>query len=275
MDNTPYQKQAPDEEQIAELLASIQVYPGESFQQRMQRSPWKRKQNLRLNWLIHINPAQRAGFLVAIFSGLILLTLFTAPFTRGLAKQIYRFFVASERNTLSIQITNTPEISEQSSILSPTFSTTIEDAQKLAGFDLHSITNLPEGMEIEGAVYDAVRKAILVRYTGENQTILFTQRKVSEIQEYASIGADASVQTVQVRGRTGEYALGGWEIISISPVDSNNAQNPSQTVGLIWDKESTLRTLRWEEDSFFYEIVYARPEAFTIDEVLEIAESIR
>ena len=97
------------------------------------------------------------------------------------------------------------------------------------------------------------------------------QRENDRVQEYSSVGPEATAEFVTVRGVQGEYIPGGW-VVKTQATPQPGSE--SQTIDLIWENQAGMATLRWEENGFVYEIIVTSPQNFPQKEVLTIAESM-
>jgi hypothetical protein len=262
----------PSEEQIVTLFSRFQPKPGQSFYQRMSKAPWSQESHLRsINNHMLSRVIRLASFTIITFL-LILLPLLFTPSLLSNARQLLRFFWVNDENFRSIEVTFTPTSTSESPFPELSFPLSIQEAAVTAGFQLKTLTTLPAGVILDGAAYDPTRAAVLIRYTGEGKTILFTQRENDRLKEYASVGPDATPEIVTVRGVHGEFIPGGWV------VQTQSTPQPgleSQTVNLIWENQAGMATLRWEENGYVYEIVVTSLQNISQDEILAIAESMR
>jgi len=201
----------------------------------------------------------------------ILIPFFFTPSLLSNARQMFRFFGVSDKNSRSIEVTHTPTSTSNSLLSEPAFALSLGEAAKTAGFQINTLASLPTGLVLEGAAFDPNRHAVLVRYAGEGRTVLFTQRENKYINEYASVGPEASGEFVMVRGVQGEYIPGGWVVQSqVTPQPGME----TATIELVWENQAGMATLRWEENGFDYEIILTGPQNIAKEEILAIAESM-
>jgi hypothetical protein len=216
--------------------------------------------------------AAAAVFLLAF----IIIGTLASPTLRAFAEQLMHFFVPSQEDHISVQVT-IPFPGRPGSFESPDyFSLDLSEAQKLAGFPIQQIGRLPSGYAFSGAHFDPNLKAVSSRYSKDSSFLVFTQRPSGKVQEYFSVGASAAVKTVEVRGIQGEYVTGGWRV---SPQESARIETavPGTQVSLAahWDPSLPQDTLRWQERGMIYEIRAAGTGRPNLDELLEMAGSIR
>jgi hypothetical protein len=260
----------PSEEDIGTLLSGFNPQPPQRFYRLMEEAPWIRKQSQKPR-SIFTSLAFRLSAL-AVLSILLIISLFIfIPSLRTSADRLFNFFSSYDDNSRSIQAVYTPT-SATSPLPETLFPLTLEQASQEAGFTPKELSLLSEELHLEGAAFSTNREALILRYSGGDKTILLAQRKAEGVQEYASIGPAAPVQIVEVRHLQGEFVSGGW-IIQIENTSPPGAM--PQSIHLVWDDQSTMRTLRWQEGDFIYEIVTNSSEAFLLAEILAIAESMR
>ena len=260
----------PSEEEIGALLTGYHPRPRQRFYRSMEVAPWLQKQGQN-RWSGATTRSFRLTAL-AVFSILLIISLFISiPSFRTSADRLFNFFSSYNNDSRYLQAVHTPT-SASAPLPETQFPLTLEQARQEAGFKPKEITLLPRDVRLDGAAFSTNREALILRYSGGDKTILLTQRKAEGIQEYASIGPAAPVQTVEVRQAQGEFVTGGWIV-------QNENASPSgsipQTIHLVWDDQSTMRTLRWQESDFIYEIVTNSSVAFSLDEILVIAGSMR
>ena len=268
----PQNETSPSEEQIVALLSGFQPKPRQSFYQRMGKVPWSQESRSRPIYNHRVSWGIRLGSFTILTILLLLLPLLFTPSLLSNARQLLQFFWVNDENSRTIEVTYTPTSTSESPFPDPSFPLSIQEAAATAGYQLRTLSPLPTGVIMEGAAYDSTRQAVLIRYAGEGKTILLTQREKNRVNEFASVGPDATAEIVTVHGLKGEYIPGGWV------VQTQSTPQPgleSQTVDLIWENQAGMATLRWEENGFVYEIVVAGSQEISPEEILAIAESMR
>ena len=262
----------PQEEHIIALISSFQPKPRQQFQQRMLHAPWnKEKKQFLIETFQSLRTFPRNA--VALLSLFLVLILFIfTPALVSNARQFLRFFLVHDENVRSIEVTQTPTFHSYSSLPEFEFTLSIEEVAKAVNFPIKILPGFPEGISLEGAAYDDTRKAVLINYSGEGSTFLFTQREAASVTEYASVGSSAPAELVTVRGLQGEFISGGWVVQS---TEANQPESGAQTINLVWKDQAGMWTLRWEENGIVYEIVVASSQSISLDEILAIAESMR
>jgi hypothetical protein len=265
------ESQPPDEERIAALLGRFQPRPSERFYRRMAAAPWARPKERRTprSWW---SPGMRPTAAAAALALLALLALAAVPSLNALGRQLLEFFLPAAGDTRSVQVT----VPQPAALSTPaSYTLDLAEARAAAGYPLLELRELPPGMAFSGAHYEPGLQAVTLRYTGDNQTLLFTQRPVGTIEEYSSIGASAPVETVQVWAGQGEYVSGGW-VTTPSGDRQLQAATPGTQVslGLVWDADLPQRILRWRAGGMQYEILI-HGAALAKEELVQLAESLR
>lgn len=258
----------PSEDEIDALLKAVKNEPRPRFYARIKQAPWFREDSVQMqNRLLDFSLRWGIAAVLTIIISLSLVSAF--PTLKTTASRLFRFFSSSNEDRRAIIPIYTP-----TSITAPLpetqFPLSLAEAQEQAGFTPKEITSLPEKVVFDGSAFSSDRQALILHYTDGEKTILLTQRKAASVQEYASIGPSAMVEAVMFHGSQAEFVTGGWVVETAS-----SSNSPSSVITLAWDDEATLRTLRWQESDFIYEIVTNSPEPYSLSEILAIAESVR
>jgi hypothetical protein len=271
MTEEPQNENIPSEDKIISLLSGFQPKPRQSFYLRMRTAPWNQREPTRSVYTGRMKKGLRLASFALLVCLLIIVPLFFTPSLLSNARQMFRFFGVSDKNRRSIEIIHTPTSTSNSLLSEPSFSLSLDEAAKTAGFQINTLSSLPTGVVLEGAAFDPTRHAVLIRYAGEGRTVLFTQRENNHINEYASVGPEASGEFVMVRGVQGEYIPGGWVVQSqVTPQPGIE----TATIELVWENQAGMATLRWEENGYVYEIILTGPQNIAKEEILAIAESM-
>jgi hypothetical protein len=116
-------------------------------------------------------------------------------------------------------------------------------------------STLPEEFSFTGADYDDFRETITLDFrTDSGELVLRISQRYLSL-DYQGIGPQAVVETVQVGKHKGEYVSGGWMIPEVkSGVDATSI---TSTPEVVWDADVKLKTLRWTDGEFLYEIALA------------------
>jgi hypothetical protein len=283
------EQRPPSEEQIISYLEAFQPHPSEEFFLRMESAPWRATDEDRssifnfMDWLTGMsNSFHIPGMRVALASTLLLLVIIlvtlASPKLQAVAQQILQFIVPAPTDELALQVTAQPSGTIEPLNAAERYPLTITQAEGLSGYPLRVIVNLPDGITITGAQYNPNLRAVTMRYAGTGQTLLFTQRPVGEIMEYASVGASAPVEIVIVRGVPGEFVTGGWIVTDTNDrIQATAAPGTQISLGVYWDPTLPQHMLRWQEGNMLYEILSTRTAyGVTIgkEELISLAESI-
>ena len=279
----------PSEEEIVSYLETFQPYPSEDYYLRMETAPWtvpeetgSRISGL-MNWLTGMdNSFPRPGVRVALASTVLLLVIIlvtlASPKLQAVAQQILHFIVPAPTDELALQVTVQPSGTQEPLNAAERYPLTSIQAEELSGYPIRVFAQLPEGITLTGAQYNPNLHAVTLLYAGAVQTILFTQRPVGEITEYATVGASAPVENVTVHGVPGEFVTGGWIVTDTNDrIQATPAPGTQVSLGVYWDPTLPQRILRWQEGVMLYEILSTKTaQGITIDKdiLIKLAESI-
>ncbi|MFZ2097849.1 MAG: hypothetical protein WAV05_14550 [Anaerolineales bacterium] len=155
------------------------------------------------------------------------------------------------------------------------FPLSVSEVQNLAGFPVKQISQLAEGMNFIGARFDANYDAVILVYHANTYNLFLSQRSLGNGQDVFSIGESAMVQIVSIGEIQGEFVTGGWKSISTQP--TNETSNPDNSVNIIaiWDNDLPQSTLRWQKDSFIYEIRGIGENMPSLDELITLANELK
>jgi hypothetical protein len=141
-----------------------------------------------------------------------------------------------------------------------------EEAEENARFDMLEPAFLPDGMNFLGASFDPVLSKVSLQfgYSEEDSSILIEQQPIGldgscEFTLCGTVGASASVETVQIGDVPGEYAPGVWKLTEVGPM---------------WTDDPYLKTIRWQKDGIAFELIYMGLE-LDKEELIKVAESIQ
>ena len=231
----------PTENQIGRLLESLHPEPGSNFYSQLEKAPWRTQP--RRAWRISIQALSYRLALTAVFLAIIIWAAW--PGLEALARQVTIFFLQKSSDALIIEL-STPAAGDIL-IFQPNFELSQSEALAVAGFELLKI--FEPGLNFQGATYDSTLHSVMQFYKGAGYNLYLVQRLQSNGPSYFSIGASASIETLNVRGVPGEYVTGGWKDISIN--------DPAATPDLLqatWDPDQSQKTLRWSENEFTFEL---------------------
>lgn len=161
---------------------------------------------------------------------------------------------------------------------------TIAEAKALVRFDVLEPANLPAAYSFSRAAYNPEYNLVLLFYiAGSGEALMVKQQPAPNgvdcelcgfvVGDYAAtdaaypgkvVGANATIETVQIGDATGEYVEGVWQ--------------GTDCCGWVWEPEPANRILRWQANGMAFELVYGAtryPDDVTTADLIAIAESIR
>lgn len=275
-------KNKPDISEIESLLREIQPQPSDNFYHRMDKSPWVRTKREQNYWKSIIDTILQPNFQVKALIIAILLFLVLAlgfvntPEFVAIAQQIAKYILPAESDQRYLPIANSVTISPTALETLDNFPLNQEEAQGLVVIQLKRIPISNNNLSFNGARYDPKLKAVTMRYEMDKALILFTQRPINNIEEYTSVGASAPIESISLRGDTGEYVEGGWKILTeYSDASTTVSPNSNSELAVIWDPDLPQRILRWQEDNTLFEILVTGNHNLERSDIVKIAESIR
>ena len=181
-----------------------------------------------------------------------------------------------EADTPVLPATATPEVVNYRS----PYTLTIAQAEEQAGFDLRVPGVLPEGLSLEGAHYDAERHTVSLLYRAgpEEPSFSISEQPISSLQDCAIcgikvgdintqdesyrgpklVGANATIETIQIGEITGLYVEGVWQAIG-------------DTGQWGWEPYPEVAHMRWQQGGMAFAL-----SSYLIDQedLITIAESI-
>jgi len=164
---------------------------------------------------------------------------------------------------------------------------TIAEVKALVRFDVLEPANLPANFSFSRAAYNPEYNLVLLTYfagSGEDLTGLTVKQQPAPngvdcelcgfvVGDSAAtdaaypgkvVGANATIETVQIGDATGEYVEGGWQ--------------GTDCCGWVWEPTPARRELRWQANGMAFELTYGAshyPDDVTIADLIAIAESLR
>lgn len=154
------------------------------------------------------------------------------------------------------------------------FKLSAQEAEALAGYDVLSPVDIPQGRVFVGAFYDD-KYHIVAQAFGQNVDYLefsLWQQPLEYYQPCGDIihlcdnmlggnlaGASADIQTVQIGELMGEYVEGVWNLTENGPV---------------WDPTPSAKVLRWKTDKAIFALVCDGME-LDRDALVALAASLR
>lgn len=271
----------PTEEEIISTLGRFKPHPSDRFYQQMRSAPWLRADQAHI-WASpnlskrftrrHWQTMAVLGLMIIFFAVFIILT----PSARVVAQRVVQYFVPAQSDKIAVQVTDTLPIAIGTSVPAGNFTLSFTQVDEIAGFQLKQIPLTDRDLVFSGAYHDPNLGAVALRYDGDGFTLILSQRRAGNIEEYASIGASAPIEPILVHGIPGEYVEGGWR------VDQGEANKypiimpeGELTLGIYWDSELNQRIIRWQEGDMIYEILALGRDHPSKSELIVIAESVK
>ena len=267
----------PDIQEIEYLLKSARFKPGNSFYLRMQSAPWANTSTTQHNGFFN----KRLLWAGTGAAFLLIVSLLFTPVGRALANEILHFFVRAPGNTLPLspdeiveivpsatpQPTYFPTLLPADQVHAPTSQPTqpptreIEEqaqenldsisARNLVNFELSMPSALPKDYRLTNTLYDPDLQAIRFTYAsptaGSGEFFSLTQ---GTNLEPLNVGGNAAVERLQINQHEVEWVQGGWFVM-----------NGADTA--VWENDTPLTTLRWEENGVTFELIFMMNETFS------------
>jgi hypothetical protein len=245
----------PDEAEIEALLSSFRPGPSANFYHKMAAAPWQPSSARSPRPIQHRWTARRWLMVVCLLV-VASSALLVSPTLRALARQVMFYFSPAAADMRAVMITIAASDQAGAFLSTAYFNLDWEAASAAAGFPLKTLPAEAENWLFAGAHYNPTLQAVTLRYLKDSQSLLLTQRLSSGVEEYASIGASAPVETVFVNDDPGEYVAGGWVITSEDQLDGLSAPPGTQVIlGARWDAQLPQQILRWQRDGMLFEIL--------------------
>jgi hypothetical protein len=260
-DPNPTQPGSPSEEQIENILRSIQPKPSPRLYQRLLHAPWQKKPALAQKWAVGI--LLLGCILVASF-------LISAPL-RAKAHTWILYFLLDRQDSMQVSLGDlSPQ--ELSLYASPeNFPYTIEQASQQASYSVLLPDAMLPGISLVGARYENRTATVVLLFSGAGYNLFLSQRPIDAGQEYFSIGTSAVVEEVWIAGIRGEYVSGGW-VKQPGPPGTQPAS--TQYVQVQWDASLPQHTLRWQSDGYAYQLRSTGSESPQKSELIAMAEAL-
>lgn len=245
----------------------------------------------------------RHGVGIAAGVLLVLLAVAMSPATRALAQRIAQFFWQETQSGMSVVFV-TPEAGEIHGPENLPPFITVSEAEALAGFDVKEpAMALPEGFVFRGAGYLPAREIGGVSYPPSvGLAYDFCDSEGCRPRGYGPLyimvypwsgdpstlpeqllgihGPVYGVESVELRGVTGEYVRGWWDAIPLMPKFEDGVfLMPTGEVDATWDPELPFQVLRWQESGFVFEVMNREdapgaPAFLERDVLFRLAESL-
>lgn len=284
--------EVPSEAQITAYFEQVNPAPTTRFYERMAQQPWSAADESPdrgrvLFWTVANRWRAAAAALIIAF-GLSFLT----PQMQAMAQDMLRYFTRADADSFSFEFTLvdlgdfmtkteadtasddealtyqfdgiTLELDKDNSVSLEGFAdyqqVPLEEAETRAGIDIKVPSELPDGYVLEGAYAVPDSRVISVNYRSSNTPLGMVLTATSTDAQAAltsglaaDVGASADIETVDLGTVTGEYVRGSWEAENSDFTELETGE--SYDVTSIWNPNSPVQTLRWEEDGIRYQVV--------------------
>lgn len=243
-----HQNGIPDEDEIGNILRSIQPKPSQNFHRRMADHPWARGSDQPRRFKLY---AQRLSIITGVVILFVLSFNLATPSIDVVAQRLLQFFIPTIGDQTEVQITL-----EQASQPSNDYALSISEAEILAGFRASMPEQLPSGFTLSGANYHPERDAIVLNFVPDSSghILRILQRPMSE--EYQQIGASAVIETVQIGSSTGEYVTGAWTVPEVESALEKTEFGKTTPLQATWDPNAEIQMLRWIKNEILFEIIF-------------------
>jgi hypothetical protein len=262
----PQQDPEQAEQELARLMKSFQVKPGQRFYDRMQKAPW------------HPVAAQLLPRRLLAGAALLVLLLFTtllvSPSLRAAAQQGMRYFFASPTESLALRLVIPEGPGGTDSFDVREFPLSLAEVEALADYPIASPAVFPRGWEFAGANYIYGRQEVLLKYARPRESLVLSQRPLGELREYARIGPGAPVETISIRGVEAELVKGGWRLLSGELPKETPPPGTEITLNIVWDPAYPQVTLRWHENDMLYELTLSGEGPINEELLVQTAQTI-
>jgi hypothetical protein len=190
--------------------------------------------------------------LVAVLAVCLIVSLSPLPV---IAQQFFEiFFTRLPDDSI---ITTTPETPVTSTVWFTASS--IAEAEAALGIALKTLT-VPASYALERVSYRPAPLQITAVYSRPGRTLIFSQGETGWVTQ-TSVGASATITSIEVRGVEGEYVEGFWI---------------EDGAKIHWHNGSAFRRIRWQESEMQYEIFAVGGSEDTDDlDVIALAENMR
>jgi hypothetical protein len=265
---------------IERIFEKFQPHPSHRFHQRMAQAPWQRgaagHRKAVYQWGgFSFNRKFRLGTGIALALLIAVSGILLSSSIKGAAQNLMRFIRPAASDQIAIQV-GLPSSQEVHSYSAPGyFSLTVDQAQELAGFQLHTLNQLQFNIRFEGAHFNTNTGAVVQRYTHPEYTLFFSQRRLEGVEEYSEIGGSAPVEIVLIHGMDAEYASGGWRLDSTIIPAPTIAAGTQTSLDADWDASIPQKLLRWQQGSYALEILVIEADKLDKSELIKIAESVK
>lgn len=169
---------------------------------------------------------------------------FITPQGRAFAQSVLQFFRRSESNVLPLPpelIALTPADGEPTA-MPPSPMMSVEEAERLAGFDAQELPGVPDGFEYLGAMASSGWINIQYEVPGGGGALVITQSPNGFIQSEWDQAPVEAISQVVVGDVEGELVQG---LYVVYPNDPSAAH---------WNSDAPVLRLRWVKDGIYFEM---------------------
>ncbi len=262
-DSNPRKNDLPSDEQIENLLRSIQPKPSSRLYQRLAKPPWQSKPGLL--------KSGQWRFAVLLLACLLVTSLMISPPLRAMARNWITYFLPDRRDSIQVSLGDLGPQELFQYAAPENFPDTIEQASHRAGFTVRLPGTLLPKMSFVGARYEENSSTVVLLYKGAGYNLFLSERPIDAGQEYFTIGASAVVEEVSIDGIRGEYVSGGW----VKQSDLTTAlPDTTQNLPVQWDTSLPQHTLRWQLEGFAYQLRSTGSLSPQKSELITLAEAL-
>lgn len=188
----------------------------------------------------------RSATLAVLILILIAATLFfTTPSGKVIAQSFLNLFTRADGNERTL-----PDEYQMSGITTSGLS--IEEAEKLAEFQVVVPASLPDGYFLSDVIYNKQSQGVSQIYKFSpyqaGEMFIFTQQKA--FPSDPPIGQNAEVEQIQIGNIMVESVIGSW----FAPADTNEET---------WLSEAPVHTFRWQKDGFYFSLEFWINDTFS------------
>ncbi len=276
---------------IAQLKAIEKVHPSSRLYRRLLTAPWKKPSTARITWFARTLPLHTRlsalAFTIVVAIGIVLI----APMLKTFAQDILQFFNREESDTIEFTYTPQPITIPSSEIYRDNahplgrnpgdiqsygpYSLSIEEAESIAGFEIHVPSILPDDFRFlgakasEGFVTMRFETLSALPYTKTFELVLWQDTDGEKT--HLKIGETADIQSVQIGDIVGEYVKGRWSFAA------SNDIREQQLSGIITEtynwQDKGRAALSWQQDEVFYTLIALHP--MSRDNMIGIAKCMQ
>jgi hypothetical protein len=254
--NNIYNSRNLTETEIETLLSQVNPRPSSRFYKKIETAPWNKAAYQKRGAQSITSKPIRVWMLglVVISFFLFIFGISFFPSVRAIAHQIAYSFFSSPSDQIEVQVTSSTD-EELFHYSDPNnFTQTIGDVQAKAGFGVKEINQRPETLKLIGARIEPDYNSVTILYQAQDYSLFLTQRPIGKGKDIFSIGSNAQIHLVNIGDHQGEFVIGGWKAISTQTIKISGTPESQTNISAFWDDQLPQYTLRWQENSFVYEI---------------------